>query len=207
MPIKNIIFDFGDVFIDLDKTFVFKQMPVDDQEAREHLQLVNEKYEVGAITTVDFLDGIQSIYPQASHEELKNIWNRMLLGYPDYRLEFIENLATTHKYRLFLLSNTNELHIENVAQQMGDSKYRRFKSCFERFYLSHEIGLRKPNTDIFEFVLRQNRLSPDETLFIDDTLEHTLTAKSLGIHTWHLKVDEDVVDLKNHIDTYNNLTQ
>ena len=83
---------------------------------------------------------------------------------------------------------------------MGIENYERFKACFEQFYLSHEIKLRKPNTDIYEFVLQKNKLNPKETLFIDDTEENTEGAKKLGIKCWHLQVGlDDITDLKDRL--------
>ena len=124
----------------------------------------------------------------------------MLLDFPDYRLEFIEKLATESEYRLFLLSNTNALHILEVAIIMGDSKFQRFKNSFEQFYLSHEIHMRKPNADIFEFVLEKNALDPTETFFVDDTFENTQSASKLGIKTWNLIVgQEDIIQLKSKL--------
>ena len=106
------------------------------------------------------------------------------------------NLNTSKKYRLFLLSNTNDLHISWIQKEWGIKKYREFKSCFEKFYLSHEICLRKPNANIYEFILNENHLRANETLFIDDTKDHTDAAKKLGIHVWNIDpLVEDVVNL------------
>jgi len=199
--IKNIIFDFGDIFINLDKEVVFREMdkyikPLDMAE----LWALNNAFEVGQITTTEFLKGLQNSIGDVSIDELARIWNSMLLDFPDYRLEFLENLALKKTHRLFLLSNTNALHIPHVEKIMGTDRFMRFKNCFEGFYLSHEINLRKPNSDIFRYVLEKNKLLPTDTLFIDDTRENTDAAKALGIHTWHLIVGkEDIVDLNSKI--------
>ena len=181
--IKNIIFDFGDVFINLDKEIVFREMQkYENPELTPKLLEVSNAYEIGAITTDAFV------------KELNNA----ILDFPDHRLEFLEQLTKENKYRLFLLSNTNALHIAHVMESMGEQKYNRFKKCFEQFYLSHEIALRKPNTDIYEFVLKENDLNAIETLFVDDTSENTEAANKLGIKTWNLLVGkEDVTQLKS----------
>ncbi|MDC0008330.1 HAD-IA family hydrolase, partial [bacterium] len=109
-------------------------------------------------------------------------------------------LAATKKYRLFLLSNTNAIHIRKVIEIMGNDRFQRFKRCFEQFYLSHEIGLRKPNADCYEFVLNRNKLIAAETLFIDDTEPNTVAASQLGIQVWHLQVGkEDVSELNSRL--------
>ncbi|HCY98202.1 MAG TPA: haloacid dehalogenase, partial [Polaribacter sp.] len=123
-------------------------------------------------------------------------WNAILLDFPEKRLKFIQELAKNKKYRLFLLSNTNDLHISWIQNDWGIELYTAFKNCFEQFYLSHELRLRKPNKDIYNFVLEANHLIAEETLFIDDTKENTIAAKSLGIQVWHLiPGNEDVVEL------------
>lgn len=200
--IKNIIFDFGDVFINLDKEIIFKEIVNHggNPTISTEIQSLNKSFEIGKISTENFIAELSIVYPQARPDKIKRIWNSMILDFPDYRLDFIENLAQQNKYRLFLLSNTNELHISHVKQKMGLKKYTRFKNCFEKFYLSHEIHLRKPNANIYEFVLRENSLQATETIFVDDTKENTDSAKNLGINTWHLKVgEEDVINLKSKI--------
>ncbi len=199
--IKNIIFDFGDIFINLDKQVVFNAFVDQGMETfpPKYFRL-NEEFEVGKISSAEFITQLQSVFNQLSPEEITAIWNSMLKDFPAYRLNFIEELAAQKKYRLFLLSNTNALHIPHVEEIMGKDRFNRFKNCFEQFYLSHEIQLRKPNEEIYEFVLDQNNLQANETLFIDDTLENTEAAATLGIKTWHLQVGkEDIVDLKTRL--------
>lgn len=196
--IKNIIFDFGDIFINLDKQVVFKAF-IDQgilKFSPRHLAM-NEDFEIGKISSEEFITRLQQDLKQLSANEIASLWNSMLLDFPEYRLTFLEELASQKKYRLFLLSNTNALHIPHVGQIMGMDRYNRFKNSFEQFYLSHEIQLRKPNREIYQFVLDQNDLIPEETLFIDDTLENTKAAAKLGIRTWNLQVGkEDIIDLK-----------
>ncbi|MBM1107515.1 HAD family phosphatase [Aurantibacter crassamenti] len=200
--IKNIIFDFGDIFINLDKQIVFREAERfgGTAERMPQLQKINNEFEVGAISPTEFVSALQEVYPKASTLEIENIWNGMLLDFPDYRLEFITKLAGEKKYRLFLLSNTNAMHIPYLAKKWGYEKYNEFKNCFEKFYLSQEIGMRKPNAEIFEFVLNENGLIAEETFFIDDTKENTDAAEKLGIHCWNLQVGkEDIIDLKSKL--------
>lgn len=198
--IKNIIFDFGDVFINLDKQ-VLKNLDLSPEpEFYAHFERLNDSFEIGRTTETEFLDALIKWFPKHPGEKLRSVWNSMLLDLPEYRLEFLENLAAAGRHRLFLLSNTNALHIPHVASHIGQERFDRFKNCFERFYLSHEIGLRKPHPEIFEFVLKENGLVARETLFVDDTRENTLAAGKLGIQTWHLRVGtEDVVELNSRL--------
>ena len=199
--IKNIIFDFGDIFVNLDKPVIHREMEkYASLHALPKLELLNDKYEIGLISSEEFIAGLQKLIPKANLEHLKDSWNAMLLDFPDYRLEFLESLAAEQKYRLFLLSNTNALHVPHVAEKMGLAKFERFRNCFEQFYLSHEIHLRKPDSEIFKFVLKNNALKPEETFFVDDTKANTDAAASLGIKTWNLLVgQEDIVQLRSKL--------
>jgi len=200
--IKNIIFDFGDIFINLDKQIIFREAANygGSFKLTPEMQKINNDFEVGAISPAEFISKLQHIYPKATRAQIENIWNGMLLDFPDYRLEFIENLSAEKKYRLFLLSNTNAIHIPHCEQKMGTEKFNRFKNSFEKFYLSQEIKLRKPNTEIFEFVLNENGLKAEETFFIDDTKENTDAAEKIDIHCWNLQVGkEDIIDLKSKL--------
>lgn len=200
--IKNIVFDFGDIFINLDKKLFAEELQKlhISQESEEMLPIL-QQYEMGLVSTDKFLTFFEERL-SISEDKLKRAWNSILLDFPKERLRFIQNLSESKKYRLFLLSNTNDLHISWIQQNWGMEQYNAFKICFEQFYLSHEINLRKPNNNIYEFVLTSNDLEPKETLFIDDTKENTDAAKALGIHIWNLKPGkEDVLELltKNYI--------
>jgi putative hydrolase of the HAD superfamily len=195
--IKNIVFDFGDVFINLDKEATFKRLKeLGVNEFTIELLELAKQYEMGMITTQEFVNTFKSYFPSISETDFKNAWNSMLLDFPLYRLSFLKSLANSKKYRIFLLSNTNDLHISWIQKTWGRKLFSEFKNCFEKFYLSHEIHLRKPNKNIYEFVIESNKLTPEETFFVDDTEENTVVANKLGIKTWQINPNsEDVVDL------------
>ena len=193
--INTIIFDFGDVFINLDKKATLdglKKLGLSDWN--EDLNYLNLSFEKGQIAREDFLLGIQKHIPNASIEEITTAWNTVLLDFPLKRLEFLQKLSK--KYKLFLLSNTDSIHIETFEQENGTSFYSDFYQCFEKVYFSFEMGMRKPDVEIYNFVLSQHNLIAKHTLFVDDKKENTDAAQSLGIHIWNLQVGkEDVVDL------------
>lgn len=199
--IKNIILDFGDIFIDLDKPATAKAMEkFGFTSLTPDFESLFNNYEKGLVSSEAFLKQVSIYFPSASEQDLVNAWNAILKDFPDSRLEFVEALAQENKYRLFLLSNTNDIHIEFVKEQMGMEKFNRFKNVFEVFYLSYEMGMRKPDTEIFEFVLNDVDLIASETLFVDDTQENTDAAARLGIKTWNLQVGkEDITQLKSHL--------
>lgn len=193
--IKHLIFDFGDVFINLDKTAAtrtFEALGIPQFDSK--ITKFNENYEIGKVSTAAFIAQYQQWYPTLTASQITNSWNAILLDFPKYRLDFIKNLAATRQYTLLLLSNTNALHIQWIMDNVPF--YEEFKACFDHFYLSHELQLRKPNQDIFEYVLYKHQLNPKETLFIDDTAENTKSAAKLGISVWNNNPrTEDVINL------------
>lgn len=193
--IDTIIFDFGDIFINLDK-----QATIDGLEHlglsswNEDLDQLNISFEKGQISRDAFLLGIQKQIPNASIDEILMAWNAVLLDFPLYRLEFLQLLSK--KFRLFLLSNTDAIHIDHFEQREGASFYGDFYQCFEKVYFSYEMGMRKPDAEIYTTLISRHELSPKRTLFVDDKKDNTDAAKALGVHVWNLQVGkEDVIEL------------
>jgi FMN phosphatase YigB (HAD superfamily) len=193
--IDTIIFDFGDIFINLDK-----QATIDGLQRlglsswNEDLDQLNISFEKGQISRDNFLLGIQKHIPNATIDEILAAWNAVLLDFPLPRLEFLQLLS--QKYRLFLLSNTDAIHIDHFEQREGASFYGDFYQCFEKVYFSYEMGMRKPDAEIYNALIRLHELSPKRTLFVDDKKDNTDAAKTLGLQVWNLQVgQEDVVEL------------
>jgi len=191
--IKNIIFDFGDIFINLDKQATYRELKkLGVPHISDEMTIIARQYEKGIISTQEFTNFFSSQLG-VSVSEVIVAWNSILLNFPRERFLFLKELYESKKYRLFLLSNTNELHISWIQQNWGFNRYMEFKNCFEKFYLSHEIKLRKPNKEIYEFALKENNLFAEETLFIDDLEENTAAASALGIHVWNLIPNQEDV--------------
>ena len=201
--IKTIIFDFGNVFINLDIEGYIQQAlkALEIESFSEEMIAFNSFYEQGLISTDEFLEFHTENFPKLSKDELISVWNFILKDFPTHRLDFLKQLKSDSKYKLILLSNTNELHINWIKKHIPF--YEAFKSCFDTFYLSHEIHLRKPNRDIFEFVLSENELKANECLFIDDNIDNINTAKSLDIKTWNINPERE--DISNLFKTKSNL--
>lgn len=194
--IKNIIFDFGDIFINLDKDGLRDALQsLGIKEWNSELNDLNDGFEKGKTSEDSFLSGIQKHTSNKNLEEIKSSWCTILGDFPLRRLEFLEQLATKN-HRLFLLSNTDAIHIAHFQKTVGEAFYQRFFKSFEKVYFSFEMGLRKPQAKIYTQVLSENNLIASETLFVDDKKENTDAAEKLGIHVWNLLVGkEDVVDL------------
>jgi len=193
--INTIIFDFGDIFINLEKDKAIAEFAkLGLKGPNEELLQANEKFERGQIKEDQFLETFQKFLPQADVGEIRTAWNAVIGDFPLYRLEFLQLLS--NKYRLFLLTNTDQIHINEFEENVGVSFFSDFYQCFEKVYYSFEMGMRKPDSQIFSYILNKHDLSPKRTLFIDDKKENTDAAAALGINVWNLQVGkEDVVEL------------
>jgi epoxide hydrolase-like predicted phosphatase len=193
--IRTLIFDFGDVFINLDKAATLREMQkLNIEDLSEELLQTNIQYEKGLITSDAFLASYIKSFSTLSKPQIKASWNAILIDFPKYRYTFLKLLSEKRYYKLILLSNTNELHIDWVIENVPF--YEEFFDCFDAIYFSHEINFRKPDSEIYEFVLDKHDLKPEECLFIDDTKINTEAAAALGIHTWNIDpAMEDIIDL------------
>jgi glucose-1-phosphatase len=193
--IEAIIFDFGDVFLNLDKEATVRELKkLGLKEWTPELEQLNYQYEIGKIDELEFMCGIQKHIAKCDILAIREAWNAILLDFPLYRLEFLQLLSG--KFRLFLLSNTDQTHIDKFEHKVGQSFARDFYGCFEKVYFSYDIHLRKPDENAFKFVINNHNLIPKKTLFIDDKKENINAAKKLGFITWNLQVGkEDVTQL------------
>jgi HAD superfamily hydrolase (TIGR01549 family) len=122
----------------------------------------------------------------------------MLLGIPEHQFDVLNELK--QKYRLFLFSNTNEIHIKAVWEHLQQIHGKpNLNEYFEVVYLSNELGIRKPKPHSFEHIVKENQLIPQETLFIDDSPQHVEGAKKAGINA--LWLDLEIQDLRKLLNT------
>lgn len=199
--IKNIIFDLGGVIVNIDYHLTinaFKNLGLNDPEKvyTQFQQLpVMDKYDIGQISSEEFVAELRKILtPGTSDEQIINAWNAMLLEFPQERAELLLKLKS--KYRTFLLSNTNDIHITYFFKRIKkDYGYDEMKAFFEKDYYSHRIGMRKPNKEIFDFVVNENGLIPSETLFIDDSPQHVEGARKAGLRAYHLVAPEGILEV------------
>ena len=192
--IDNIIFDLGNVILNIDyqnTIDAFEKIGVPDASIfyskSSQLNIFNQ-LETGRISKQNFILEIQKFAPKASAKQIINAWNAILKDLPNERIEILKDIKD--KFSIFLLSNTNTIHIEKIIDKLGEKKYEEFYNLFDKVYYSHEVKLRKPNADIFKLVIKENCLSIKNTLFIDDSIQHIESAKKIGLKTYHLDGNE-----------------
>ncbi len=195
---KNIIFDLGGVLLDIDyhKTIdAFKNLGIknfDEMFSQFKADELFEKLETGKISDTDFYAAIKNRTKAViSDEQIESAWNAMILDFRVDSLIFLEKLSV--HYKLYLLSNTNSIHLRCFRQRfMTQTSKPLLDAYFNKAWYSHKIGLRKPHSAIFEFVAKDANLIEEETLFVDDTLMNIETAQKMGFKTHHLLANEKI---------------
>lgn len=202
--IKHIIFDLGGVIIDIDpqRSYQALQAFATDREAKvlsEHVDLFLD-YEKGIISSTEFRQGIRQLTQNTTltDGQIDEAWNQMLLHIPEERIAVLKKLKD--RFSLYVLSNTNDIHVPAfnaiVEKVCGEAGIHCF---FDKVYFSHDMKMRKPEPDIYRHVLEENKLKPEETLFIDDRYENIEAAAALGIQTYHVNEAQDIIALFDHL--------
>jgi len=188
--IKNIIFDLGGVLLDLNYQATidaFVEIGIKDFSSlysQKGQKQIFDDFETGKITSNQFISSIQSLtHNYISKDEIIIAWNAMLLEINPKKLDYL--LSIKERFRIFLLSNTNEIHISKFEGVLAKkNELEKFYDCFEKVHYSSRLSLRKPNVDCFKTVLEINQLNASETIFIDDSIQHVEGALKCGIKAY-----------------------
>jgi glucose-1-phosphatase len=204
---KNIIFDLGAVIIDISvpKTVEAFAALLD----REHLWVqeklkvagIFRRYETGEWNDEQFREQIRQVLGVPfTDKQIDNAWNALLLQIPRERIELIQWLQS--RYRTFILSNTNPIHMREVNRILQrDTGVSSLNVLFERVYLSYEMGKMKPSAKIYQEVLEESGLVAEETVFLDDNLDNLQSAQQLGIQTVHIYEPVTILEYFAHVRT------
>lgn len=187
--IRHIIFDLGGVLLNIDHALTeqaFRDAGIGNFPALyTQLQQASlfDDFETGKADRASFIKALQEIAGNGITEaQVVQAWNAMLLDFPLRRLQLLQQLRM--HYDLFLLSNTNEIHEEAFNRMLMEAHgYPHIGLFFDKAYLSHHVGMRKPMQEIFRRVVEENGLQPAHTLFIDDSPQHIAGAAATGIQT------------------------
>ena len=198
--IKNVVFDLGGVLINLDFDNclnVFRKAGFQDIE-KQACQFRGKgfffQFELGEISPEEFRKAIRKEVSEAlSDHEIDDMWNLMLLDIPREKLDLL--LKLREHYMVYLLSNTNRIHWDYACEQMFCYRGFRVNDFFEDIFLSFEMHKAKPEKDIYEQMMKEANILPEETFFIDDSAINCQAAISLGIQSYHYHIGEDLSSL------------
>jgi glucose-1-phosphatase len=199
--VTNIIFDLGGVILNLDNKKTedaFKAMGT--KHFKEYFgpgiaDSFFREYEIGKINNRQFLSNLRDlIQVDVADASIIKAWNAMLLDFPAERIALLDELK--NKYRLFLLSNTNALHLKAIEEiYRKEYRGRELKDHFEKTYYSHLMGIRKPDKESFQYILDEYHLQAESTLFVDDTLVNVEAATRLGLKGYFLSPGLTIRDI------------
>ncbi len=202
--IKSVIFDLGGVLFDIDYTLTQRafmnigaQKPFADLYSQQMQTGLFDDFEKGTVTPAQFRARLKELLPASVDDhQIDRAWNALLIGFPEKKVELLKRLGK--KYRLFLLSNTNEIHLPEVMRMSAHLNGKKgFEKLFERYYYSCRMGMRKPDREIFDKVCVDNNLETDTTLFIDDSKQNIEGADRAGLNTLHYSSKIELNDYFN----------
>ena len=187
---RNIIFDLGGVLFNLDYNRTLHSFEKSGfPQFKSHFSQLQQNslfdlFETGKISGPEFHKAFRNDYQtHLTDDEIDAAWNAMLIGFPDFILDFLSEMKK--KYSLFLMSNANEIHFREVnrlfIQQFPEHT---FADYFDKMYFSFLAGLRKPDEAFFNKIISENNLAVNETAFFDDSPQHVKAAKKLGINAF-----------------------
>lgn len=184
--IKNVVLDLGGVLVDIDpqKTLDAMMKLIDPETSLKldwaELNNVVHAMEVGKWSQKEFIINMKKVCkPNVSEVEIIDAWCVMLLNFPSLRVDMVRLLSD--RYRVFLLSNTNEIHVNSFEQQFESRYGFPMQNLFEKVFYSNEIGYRKPDAEAFLHVLNQAGLNSSETVMVDDRLDNCQGAEAVGM--------------------------
>lgn len=197
--IKNIVFDLGGVVLNIDFALTidaFVNLGVKDFAQlyeKSHQDPIFDKLDKGLINPEEFRNEIRKILKlDLTDSQIDSAWNAILLDFPPENIRLLSELKKSH--RNFLLSNTNAIHYPVYTETLHNNfGIADLSMLFEKTYFSFQVGLRKPDKEIFELLLNENKLIPEQTLFIDDSLPNIETASKLGIQTLLFNPEKDIL--------------
>jgi len=203
--IRNIIFDLGGVLLNI--------APKNTIEAFGNLgmeQLVGDKglsydhdifylMEQGKITPEEFRNGVRKLLAkEVSDDEIDAAWTAMLLDFPAIRVELVKNLRKD--FKIYLFSNTNAIHVAKYHSNFRKQHGFEVSTLFDKDFYSNEIGYRKPSAESYQEIIRLSGINPEESLFIDDSLQNVESAMASGLKGFWLEPGQTVENLfKNYM--------
>ena len=188
MDYKNIIFDLGDVILDIDST--------KSELSFEKVGISNFKSYFTPQKQISLFEELElgNIESNLNDLQIRNSWNQVLLHFNIERMDFLKELSK--RYNIYLFSNTNSIHVECLEKRCLEEMGLPLSSYFDDVWYSNILHLRKPNVEAFEKVLALGNLERTDTLFIDDNELNIKGAELAGLDVIHLKKPSTILDLK-----------
>ena len=194
--IKNIVFDFGGVIADIsrDKAVqAFFKIGLKDAEIRldkYHKTGIFQELEEGKLSVDEFRKELSKLCSrELTIEEVQQAWMGFITGIDIRKLDYILELKKS--YRIYILSNTNPYVMSWACSPQFSSQGKSLADYCEKLYLSYQIGYTKPEPEIFNFMIKDSKITPSETMFVDDGSVNIGIGKKLEFYTFQPQNDTD----------------
>lgn len=198
--IKNVVFDLGGVLINLDFDNCLNAFrkagfqDIEKQVCQFRGKGLFSRFEQGEISPEEFRHTLRKKAGKPlTDSKIDEMWNLMLIGIPREKLDLL--LELREHYMVYLLSNTNPIHWNYACEQMFSYRGFRVNDFFEDTFLSFEMHKAKPEKEIYEQMMIEANIVPEETFFIDDSEVNCQAAAELGIQPYHYHIGEDLSSL------------
>ena len=199
--IKNIIFDLGSVLLDIDVDRTLRSFDTMGVSGKQLEEIYKEPenffllFEKGAIDADTFRNAFRTLSDNhLTDQQINDAWSAMVVGFPENKVELLKCLV--NKYDLYLLSNTNEVHVPVYTRQFIETSGGvPFEDIFTRIYYSHDVKLSKPNPAIFQYMVNDSGIVPEESLFIDDLQRNVEAAIETGLPAYQYREEDDLEEV------------
>ena len=197
MMYKNIVFDLGNVLVKLDVQETLRRFALLGMKEAGHLNENPELFRlfqdlgIGRVSNQEFFDGFRRITnTAATDEQITDAANGMLRYIPDEKKQRLLDLRRAG-CRVYLLSNTNDIHWRYCADVLFPMQNYGVDDYFDGVFLSQELHVEKPDDRIFQIVIKETGIDPNESLFVDDLEKNCQAAERNGFHTFQNKSFDD----------------
>lgn len=195
-PIRNIVFDFGGVIVDINRSNAVKrfiEIGVENADAllgEYHQKGIFLEVEDGSIDAEEFRLKLSEIAQKnLTYEEVESGWLGFIADVPQYKLDYLAKLKK--RCKVYILSNTNPYVMNWACSKQLSAAGRPLNDYVNKIYTSYEARSIKPNDGIFKFMIKDAAIDPSETLFIDDGAANIAAGKELGFITLKTMSGED----------------
>lgn len=187
--IKNLVFDFGCIIVDLDRQKCIDALNgIGAHRISSHVDECRQtdmflELELGTLDVPGFCNEVRRRAPEcnATDDQIAKAWGEMLTGIPLSRLQRIEQLH--ERFNVYLLSNSNPVHWGKSVEHFFPASGHSPEYYFDKMFISYKLGMIKPDPRIFTTLLDETGAVPAETLFIDDSAANCRAAEKFGIKT------------------------
>jgi len=203
--IDFLIFDLGNVIIDIDIPLTIKELKNELSEEEFHLaenfftSEIHAHFETGKVDEAAFRNQVRDDFKKEwPDEKIDKIWNALLLHIPQERIDLLKDLK--NHYTICMLSNTNSIHYKKIEEiLLRDCGLNTFSPIFDRLFLSYEMGYKKPDPAIYEEMVRQLETSAERCLFFDDLKANLTAAENAGLQTYHIDHPKALVEFFSNV--------